>query len=39
MKYIDKDIDAQQKRIQDAARLQTTEFVKADGGLIRMPEF
>ena len=38
MKYIDKEVEAKQKKIQDAARLQSTDFVRSDGGIIRMPD-
>jgi hypothetical protein len=38
LKYLDKEVELKFKRIQDAARLQSTEYAKPEGGLIRMPD-
>jgi hypothetical protein len=38
LKYLDKEVEVKIKRIQDAARLQSTDYTKPDGGLIKMPD-
>ena len=38
LKYLDKEVELKFKRIQDAARLQSTDYAKPEGGLIRMPD-
>ena len=38
LKYLDKEVEVKIKRIQDAARLQSTDYAKPNGGLIKMPD-